>query len=192
MVRALDPPWFAAYCPVQARRRTARLNSVRPLPPPNVRASVLTTRSSNEPRSRGLSLDWVNWPADQTKVRCLSDKEPIPSGSEIRTQAVLIFLCSISLLVATHSNSADGSPGDRVLDRLDPNTAEWFELAQLPGVGKAMAERIVEFRSQNSSTERPGVVFQSIRELRRVRGIGPKLSQRLEPFLRFGGAAPDR
>lgn len=55
--------------------------------------------------------------------------------------------------------------------RLDPNTASVAELQRLPGVGAAMAQRIVE--------ERESGVFASAADLQRVRGIGPALAAKL-------------
>ncbi len=51
---------------------------------------------------------------------------------------------------------------------LDLNTAEVDELRQLPGVGPAMAERIVAARP-----------FESVDDLRRVAGVGPAFLDRL-------------
>jgi competence protein ComEA len=60
---------------------------------------------------------------------------------------------------------------------VDINSAAWPELSQLPGIGEALARRIVESR------EREGP-FADHQELRRVRGIGPRTLERLQPFLR--------
>ena len=61
--------------------------------------------------------------------------------------------------------------------QVDINQAEWPELVQLPGVGKGLAERIVESRR----TQGPFVDHQ---DLRRVRGIGPKTLENIRPYLR--------
>ena len=60
---------------------------------------------------------------------------------------------------------------------VDPNTAEWPELIQLPGIGETLAQRIVESRR----TEGP---FFDHADLMRVRGIGPKTLDRISPYLR--------
>lgn len=49
--------------------------------------------------------------------------------------------------------------------RININTADETELDKLPGVGPAMAKRIVEYRQNNGR-------FQSAEDLKKVRGIG--------------------
>ena len=61
--------------------------------------------------------------------------------------------------------------------QVDINQADWPELATLPGVGRKMAERIVESREQNGP-------YADLDDLRRVRGIGPRTMETLRPYLR--------
>jgi competence protein ComEA len=65
---------------------------------------------------------------------------------------------------------------------INVNTAPPEALDGLPGIGPALSERIVTYRS----TQRP---FQRVDELERVRGIGPKTLATLRPMVRV--AAPD-
>jgi competence protein ComEA len=60
--------------------------------------------------------------------------------------------------------------------QVDINSADWPELAQLPGIGETLARRIVDSRR----TDGP---FLDHDDLRRVRGIGPKTVERLRPYL---------
>ena len=60
---------------------------------------------------------------------------------------------------------------------LDVNSASWVEWAQLDGIGEKLARRIVQNREQGGS-------FRSIEEVSRVRGIGPKLMDKIRPFLK--------
>ena len=59
--------------------------------------------------------------------------------------------------------------------RLDVNRAAWPELAQLPGIGQRLAQRIVESRQVDGP-------FRSVDDLQRVPGIGPKTIARVGEY----------
>jgi len=61
--------------------------------------------------------------------------------------------------------------------QVDINKADWPELATLPGIGRKLAERIVQSRGQNGP-------FTDVDDLRRVRGIGFRTLETLRPHLR--------
>ena len=58
--------------------------------------------------------------------------------------------------------------------RVEPNMAEAEELVQLPGVGKAMADRIIEARP-----------YTNLEDMLRVQGLGKATLDRLAPYLFF-------
>jgi competence protein ComEA len=60
--------------------------------------------------------------------------------------------------------------------RVDVNRADWTELSLLPGVGETLARRIVQSRE----TDGP---FRRHEDLRRVKGIGARTLESLEPYL---------
>ena len=60
---------------------------------------------------------------------------------------------------------------------LDPNTAPADSLELLPGIGKVLADRIVEYRQLNR--------FEKEVDITEVKGIGPKLYERLKPYLKI-------
>lgn len=67
--------------------------------------------------------------------------------------------------------------------RIDPNSAPWWELTIIPGVGQVTAHRIVSFRSENGgAVDGP---FRHPADLQAVHGIGPKTSARIAPYLVF-------
>lgn len=80
----------------------------------------------------------------------------------------------------------------RVRIGVDPNTAAWFELAQLPGIGESLAHRITEFRDSRSSateaTSRPVVVFKCPADLTQVKGIGAATLLKISPYLYLSGS----
>jgi competence protein ComEA len=59
---------------------------------------------------------------------------------------------------------------------LDINTATAAQLEHLPGIGPALAARIVADRSKHGR-------FTSVDQLDRVEGIGPKTLEKLKPYL---------
>jgi DNA uptake protein ComE-like DNA-binding protein len=60
---------------------------------------------------------------------------------------------------------------------LDPNTAPIDSLELLPGIGPVLAQRIVDYRSHQR--------FEETVDITEVRGIGPRLYERLRPYLRI-------
>lgn len=60
--------------------------------------------------------------------------------------------------------------------KIDPNVADWPELTLLPDISETMARRIVEHRKLNGR-------FETVEELTRVKGIGPRTFARIEPYL---------
>ena len=59
---------------------------------------------------------------------------------------------------------------------VDPNSSPADSLELLPGIGKVLAERIVEYRQHKK--------FVSESDITMVPGIGPKLYERLKPYLK--------
>jgi competence ComEA-like helix-hairpin-helix protein len=59
---------------------------------------------------------------------------------------------------------------------LDLNRASVAELERLPHIGPALAKRIVTFREKNGK-------FISLRELKKVKGIGDKTFELIKPYL---------
>jgi competence protein ComEA len=105
------------------------------------------------------------------------------TSSERRSLAVLLAAVGGYLIIAAFSRGCSGRSievdrsDERLGDlRLDLNGASWAELLQLPGLGPALAERILAYREANGP-------FQSVEELDNVKGIGPKLLDRIWPFV---------
>lgn len=69
------------------------------------------------------------------------------------------------------------TPGAR---RVNVNTASAEELDTVPGIGPALAARIIAHRDQNGA-------FRSVSDLQDVRGIGPRSIERMAPSLTVTG-----
>jgi len=59
---------------------------------------------------------------------------------------------------------------------VDPNTSPADSLELLPGIGPALAERIIAYRKQKR--------FDRASDITEVSGIGPKLYERIKPYLK--------
>ena len=71
----------------------------------------------------------------------------------------------------------DSAPPLKAMFQIDINEADWPELMQLPGVGKTTAELIVEIREA-------GGPYQDLEDLAsRVRGVGPRMTAAIKPFV---------
>jgi competence protein ComEA len=92
--------------------------------------------------------------------------------------AVLAFALSGGVASAAEKAQKAQAPAGKV----NINTANAAQLAELPGVGEKLAARIVEHRQKEGA-------FKSTQELMNVKGIGEKNLQKLEPYLTLGEPA---
>jgi hypothetical protein len=87
----------------------------------------------------------------------------LPSSLPALTLVGALLLTTLLFGVALRTAGANlGRPIDYSSDLnlgIDPNTAQWFELAQLPGIGESLARKIVAFRE---SARRPPEFQRSI------------------------------
>ncbi len=105
-------------------------------------------------------------------------------------QAVpMILAMAASLLVVPTpdaTNAGDVAPGygygaaatsvQEPQEPIDVNTASEEQLELIPGIGPAMAQRIIAWREQNGPFER-------VEDLLNVRGIGTTTLEKLRPYV---------
>ncbi|MBL9141690.1 MAG: helix-hairpin-helix domain-containing protein [Phycisphaerae bacterium] len=84
----------------------------------------------------------------------------------IGVTAVLVGAC---VLAATLPKASSIGP---VAEPLSLNRASAVELELIPGIGRALADRIVRDREQNGP-------FIRVQDVDRVRGVGPAMLERL-------------
>lgn len=70
------------------------------------------------------------------------------------------------------------APAAAQAQTINVNRASVDELSQLPGVGPALAQRIIDFREQHGP-------FTSLDDLDAVSGVGPSLLAKLEAYVAF-------
>lgn len=67
---------------------------------------------------------------------------------------------------------------------IDINAASAVELADIPGIGPVLAERIIAYRAANGAFSRP-------EDLLAVKGIGDKVLARISVYITYGGTDED-
>ena len=96
--------------------------------------------------------------------------------------AVMALLTAVSLTTVAQAQDAKPQTSSRraaqpaVTTPININTATASELEALPGVGPAMAARIVEYRSKNGG-------FKKVEDLMNVKGIGEKTFLKLKSLV---------
>ena len=92
-----------------------------------------------------------------------------------RTTAAVALAALLAAFGAPLAAAAESTQG-----QVNVNSASADQLALLPRVGPATAERIVEFRKENGP-------FAAAEDLMLVRGIGEKTFALMEPYVAISG-----
>ena len=82
----------------------------------------------------------------------------------------------ISLFIHFPQKASAGPVQSAAVSYVNINSADAQELSRLPGIGASYAQRIIEYRTQNSG-------FKSVDELKNIKGIGEKKFEKLKRFV---------
>ena len=97
------------------------------------------------------------------------------------TSALFVVLCATAAFAQAPAKGSATASAVSATAPVNLNTATVTQLDSLPGVGKATAERIVEYRQKNGG-------FKKIEELMNVKGVGEKSFLKLKPLITVAAA----
>ena len=102
------------------------------------------------------------------------------SNRESVAAASLVLLCAFVAVSAGMASAATGVDSEPPSDRpVDINTAGTEQLTEIPGIGEAMARRIVDWRDEHGP-------FRRVEDLMKVKGIGEKSLEKMRPHVTIG------
>ena len=95
-------------------------------------------------------------------------------ATSLALAAALIAAMPAAHAAPTHAAAKPAPAADA--KPVDVNHADAAALESVPGIGKSLAARIIDFREKNGA-------YQSVDDLLKVQGIGEKSLEKLKPYL---------
>ena len=98
-----------------------------------------------------------------------------------RAIAIALVACLVALGASfsaeAGTRAASSSGGAQAGQIIDINRAGVEELIEIPGIGKSLAQRIVDFRDEHGP-------FKRVEDLLKIRGIGEKSLEKIRPHVK--------
>ena len=132
--------------------------------------SWLVTRTSD-------AIRYIQY--DMTEVR----QNRIQSFAFVISASVCVLL-SLCFVVSSLSELQQSCEVE-LDEKINPNDAPAASLLRLPGIGIGRAEAIVAYRANSSEKNGNRAAFETIDDLQKVKGIGPKTVQNISEWLKF-------
>ncbi len=105
--------------------------------------------------------------------------------SILRQWLILICIAVILLWIISGYNRSISSDNGQLANRINPNTANWSQLALLPGIGPQTSQKIIAYRQSRKRADSNGIAFECINDLQKVKSIGPKTAMKCKEYLIF-------
>lgn len=122
------------------------------------------------------AIDLAGGVTDRGDTSRLGMAAPLRDADQI---IVAVLPTPVTVQGASDSNAPAPTGQPTSSGPVNVNTAGQLELESLPGIGPALASRIIEFRERNGS-------FRSVEELEAVQGISARMVEDLRPLITTG------
>lgn len=114
--------------------------------------------------------------ADQTALQMAAE---LHDGQQVIVPTRTAIPTSVSSETELTPSTSSATPAPTTTGPLDVNRATLDQLEALPGIGPALAQRIIDYRNEHGH-------FQSLDELANVKGISPRMVDDLRDFVAVG------
>ncbi|MCS7233140.1 MAG: helix-hairpin-helix domain-containing protein [Synergistetes bacterium] len=115
-------------------------------------------------------VNMAGGPSPEADIRSVNLAKVVEDGEKI-------FIPKIGEVLGSSSTRDEGAQG-KASKLVNVNKATVEELERLPGIGKTMAKRIVEYREKNGPFKEPS-------DLLKVKGIGEKKLEKIRSMITF-------